>query len=90
MNLIYELFVHIVLLAMETVLSMQCLVLLYSKSIMLISTLDILAEKRHLYKGDFTPIKIKGCMKQHLFVLSRIQQKLCVVNTFAIAQIVLI
>ena len=30
---------------------------------------DMLAEKRHLFTGDCTPIEIKGCMKQHLIVL---------------------
>ena len=28
----------------------------------------MLAEKRHLYTGDCTPIEIKGCMKQQLIV----------------------
>ena len=29
---------------------------------------DMLAKRRHLYMGDFTPIEIKACMKQHLIV----------------------
>ena len=29
---------------------------------------DMFAKRRHLYMGDFTPIEIKGCMKQHLIV----------------------
>ena len=42
----------------------------------------MLAEKRHPYTGDCTPIENKGCMKQHLIVFKP--------SSFAIAHIVLI